>query len=589
MKKFYLPAAGLAAALIGTTSCVDDNYNINDANTLSRISINDLTVPLNLDKIYLDSIVDLTDGTNVEKFKDSATGKEYYVLTEKGSVNSDPIEINPISAAKADIDNSVIPLQQSGNAGDYTMVAVASPFTYMSVNVDPAVQSVEGLQAVNPVKISMKLSLPASAGITKTSMEDISLVFPKGLLNTDGSAAKANIGTYDPVSGLLTVSACDFPDGLNAEFYVTCDAFSFNDYAVSIDNARTLTLKGEMGTSANGRIKCVASAGASLPSTLALTADYTLEGFDVRNFTGQIDYEVMNTALDPIHLDDLPDFLQDPETKMVISDPQFYFAVQNPTAKYGTSGFGHISMSSDFINNPTYSSNGPELTILAEPVTHICVSADGNVANPLPAYKENLMQYKYPEMRYILSGDPSEEAGGLPTEINVAFDNQRFVGHALRFPVRNNRYNELIGSMSGEYEFFAPLAFDENSVIVYRESTNISGDDSKDVYVEYLKVKADGVSSFPVSVTLSAVAYDIYGVQVGKSNAQEIPALSEMPVDLKIEATTPEGVMNRVDRIDFRAYILQTATGAGEALAPDQGLLLDNLKITLSGYYEKKF
>ncbi len=77
MKHFYLPAAGLGLALIGLVGCVDDNYHINDANTLSRIKINDLTVPLNLDKIYLDSIVDLTDGTNVEKYTDPATGKEY--------------------------------------------------------------------------------------------------------------------------------------------------------------------------------------------------------------------------------------------------------------------------------------------------------------------------------------------------------------------------------------------------------------------------------------------------------------------------------------------------------------------------------
>ncbi len=593
MKHFYLPAAGLGLALIGLVGCVDDNYHINDANTLSRIKINDLTVPLNLDKIYLDSIVDLTDGTNVEKYTDPATGKEYYALTEKGEVNSDDIEISEISTDAADINSSTVPVAQSGASGsaaNFPMAETSSQFVYTARDIDSSVKTITGLQTVNPVKAKLVLSLPSELKLASTKVENIELVFPKGLHNADGTAAKANVGEYNPTTGILKVASHTFTDPRKAEFSVTFEAFDFKEADAKIDaNTRVFTYKGEMGINKKGQLSLTPSAGNQVLQNFDFKVDYDLAAFDVRNFSGTVDYAVENTSVEPIHLDDLPDFLQDPQTMIIINNPQFYFSINNPTSPYGTGGEGEVAISSHFNNNASYSSKSPQITIKPEPVTDICLSPSGDVENPLDEYKDNLSQVKYPEMKYLLSGDPVNGADGMPSEINVSFDNPRLKGTAVRFPVKNAKYKEKIGRMHGTYEFFAPLSFDANSVILYSETADIGGDVMKDIYVEYLTIDAQGISTFPVDVQLSAVARDVEGKVLGHSNKLDLKALSQDPVNLVIRPEEGMEVMNDIDSLEFHAFIRQEETGEGEALAPDQGLELKDLRIRVSGYYEKKF
>ena len=87
----------------------------------------------------------------------------------------------------------------------------------------------------------------------------------------------------------------------------------------------------------------------------------------------------------------------------------------------------------------------------------------------------------------------------------------------------------------------------------------------------------------------SAVAYDIANNPIGRSNTLEIPALATEKVTLEILPTEGNETMNKIDRIDFHATIIQETQGAGQPLAPDQGLSLNDLKIRVTGYYEKDF
>lgn len=600
MKHIYSLTAGATIALLGLVGCVDDNYKINDANTLSRISINDLTIPLNLEKICLDSIVDLTDGTNVEIYKDPTTGREYYALTEEGDVESDPIEVDPIdvecpTVAPSSVTvnrvggSSVSAKRAEGSALSFGVEAMESDFEYVATNIDKSVESINALETTSPVRIAMKLKIPSSLSISKTTVSNLRLEFPKGLKMADGSPAKANVGKYDAKTGYLTIESLDFANPHETDIYVTCDCFDFNEANAKIGDDRRFTYAGTMGVSKQGQVSVVPTSGATLPSSFDFSAEYDMASFSVANFTGDINYTVDNVEIAPIHLDDLPDFLQDPQTRIIMADPQFYFSLENPTAKYGTKGEGRMEITSSFNFSGTYNVESPVFEIPAMETSNICLSPTGNVKSPLGAYTAGLAQYPYPGMKYMLSGDPNGTPAGLPSQIEVAFADPRFFGHATRFPVTVAGSGKTAPSIKGHYKFFAPLGFDTGSIIVYAESADIGGDEMDNVFVKYLTIRATGESSFPVNVSLSATAYDMEDNILGRSNALNIPALSTEPIELKISADNGEEVMNGIDRLEFHATIIQEANGVGTALAPDQGLELRDLKFTVSGYYEKKF
>lgn len=599
MKHSYLLFTGMSSLLL-MSACIDDNYRINDVNTLSRINVNDLTIPLNVDKILLDSIVDFTDGTDVGKYKDPATGKEYYALRVDGDIESDPIEINEINVGKPEVRSLDVPLSCStagspvarrivGGALSYDITEHKSTeFEYSSDGIDGSVSSITALQTVDPVNLSIRLSLPESLKISKTVIEGIEIQFPAGLTMADGSAARANVGSYDPATGTLSIPSYELPDPHRAVITVNCQGVNFDNTNSHIDADRRFVYSGRMGVYKKGRVTITPRADAGLPENFDILTDYDLDAFSVRNFSGELDYVVKNTEVEPIHLDDLPDFLRDPATKVMIADPRLYLGVYNSTAPYGARGSGTISMVSDFRNNGSYASKSPLLMIGETMNTNFVLSPSGNVANPLPEFSENLKPIRYPEMKYILSGNESMPADGLPIEIRVEFENPRFFGHAVKFPVKNSKYPAEVGRMKGDYCFFAPLSFENGSVIAYSERTDIDGDEMDNIYVKCLTVKAMGLSSFPVDVKLSVSACDEDDRVLGRSNTLELAALASSPVDLKIVPTEGE-TMRYIHHLQFNATIFQNEKGAGTSLAPDQGLELSDLRITVSGYYEKKF
>ncbi len=603
LKQLYRLAAGLALTGL-IVGCTDDAYHINDADYLSRFTINDLAIPLKVETIRLDSIVDLTDGTNVIKYKD-AEGKEFYALSETGTISSDPIKIDRVDVTPDPIESSYIHLhlnspatskkRAAAHSATYDLKQELTHFSYNSVKVDEAITKIRSFITVNPVKISLTLNVPDNLRIASTHFTDIRLQFPKGLKMADGSNAIVTfegglepVGKYDHITGIVTINSIDLSDPHHQKVEVTADLFDLEEGDVTIDNDRNLQYKGDIGVLSGGFMVYGANNIADIPQNFDLRVDYAMDAFGIRSFSGAVDYYVEESRIDPIHLDDLPDFLQDPETNIVIADPQFYFRVTNSAAPYNAEGDGVITIKSEFANKKPFESESPKIIIPAQEITDIILSPTGKVEHPLEGYEANQDQEAYYNMKYILSGLPGSQGDGLPVSIYVAFEKPRFHGNNIvNFPVENDDYNGELAPMDGHYEFFAPLAFDTNSIIVYKDKVDLSDSEMEDIYVEKLKVDAEGFSSFPVDVKLSAIAYDVANNVLGRSNTLNIPALTTDRINLEIVPVDDNKVMNNIDHLDFHATVIQEAEGAGQPLAPDQGLSLTDLKIRVTGYYEK--
>ena len=99
-------ATGLltASALIllsPLTGCIDNNYDLSDIDTTVKVSVNSLTLPVNIDEIFLSSIIDTEEGDKIQIIDNQ------YAILEDGTFGSDPINIEQFSIAAPEINPSI--------------------------------------------------------------------------------------------------------------------------------------------------------------------------------------------------------------------------------------------------------------------------------------------------------------------------------------------------------------------------------------------------------------------------------------------------------------------------------------------------
>ncbi|MDE7136736.1 MAG: hypothetical protein K2N91_08900, partial [Muribaculaceae bacterium] len=129
MKKGFVMSLCLLA--LGTTawSCIDDKYDLSDIDSTVRVKVNDLVIPINIDKIDMGSIIKLDEDGIVQ-----IVNNEYAVVKD-GSINSsevkiDPIVINSINITPTvDIINTV---PASGVSIDLPLPSTATSYSYSS-------------------------------------------------------------------------------------------------------------------------------------------------------------------------------------------------------------------------------------------------------------------------------------------------------------------------------------------------------------------------------------------------------------------------------------------------------------------------
>ena len=81
------------------TGCIDNGYDLTDIDTTSEIKVNDLTLPVNLAPVTLSDIIAVGENEDDKVKEVTINGKTFYAVEETGSFSSDPLRIDPFSAA----------------------------------------------------------------------------------------------------------------------------------------------------------------------------------------------------------------------------------------------------------------------------------------------------------------------------------------------------------------------------------------------------------------------------------------------------------------------------------------------------------
>lgn len=609
MLKHYIPTILPMGALLLLAGCIDDNYDLSDIDTSVEVKINDLVIPVNLGTVTLNSVIDIEEGSSITKepyqgSDPALQGKEIYVYNYRGTFNSNPIHINTFHVEAPEMEpavvtlksNSMLPARRNAaglpTAISYQMQPMSTPFSYDIDEVDDKVATIDEITTPK-VTFGTRLQLPEQLAqeTAYTELTDVRLQFPKGLSLEIGTSAESTIGKYDAETGIVTI-----------DNYKTSDSYidlTVNAEVIDLDKAGVELKDGKFNYDGTidvigGTMDLTAKEGGftDLPEELDIDIYYELSDFDVKDFTGQIDYDIEGLKFQNARLTDIPEFLQGDETRIRLANPQLYISIYNSCAPYKLGGITGLSVTPLRDNR-----EGTPLTMDNYiRVGHdngvgpykFAISPEGSQLNTVDDYAgaEKLL---FAQLGDVLYGN------GLPDEVSVEFTDPHLDGTATNFPLREpgSAGNEgEIESIKGDYLFRAPLALADGSQIVYTDTRDDwDSEELEDLYVNTLGVSATATSTIPLDVTLKAYLLDELGNEIGVCESTTLPALAQgEPIEIFIRPEAGQEFITGINGIRYKAWAVSTAQGGPSdvpALSPEQTLVLDNIRIKVSGKYLK--
>ena len=286
----------------------------------------------------------------------------------------------------------------------------------------------------------------------------------------------------------------------------------------------------------------------------------------VASVTGTVRREVDNP--DPIMLDDLPDFLDDPEVVLDLSNTAIFINVRNTLPGMATTAL--------------------KLTGTQTRQTEEFEIVEGENRFELSDHYSTLRPEGYDDAAWIRVEDLGGLVRQLPEKIDVEV-----------MPVTLRTDNMPVPSsfdVSLEYEIFAPLSCGPDFKLVYQDTERGWASDLEDldnVDAGYIEVHALADNDLPASLTLEVIPVDEYGhaVEALEPICLSLPAsVSDSPLEMKViprEGFTLNDIINgkngaqRLDGVRYRAVIDEPVEDA--LLRETAKIKLHHIKATLKG------
>lgn len=572
----------IPALCVVATACVDDNYDLSDIDTTTRVTVDNLTVPVNIDPIVLSDIISIDEDSKIQIV--NIEGKEFYALTESGNFSSDPIYIDKVTASAPSLAPSRRTLQlvagtlPGAQTLEYQVEEMGNDLSYSSGNIDKSIVALNSAQ-VQPMTFRINFEAIGVAGrLSDMTFSDLNISMPKGL------TASTSTGSYDPATGVWTIGSYSVA-GNTAQASLTATAIDFAANGCKIEN-HSLHFDSEFRVT-DGRLALTAQGGTTLPQSIDLQLTYHLDAMTINAFSGVISYELEGMDIDPVDLTDIPDFLGGEQTDISLANPQIYLQVNNPVADYDLecrTGITLTAMRTGDANRP-FSPDVNEITIgyakgVSGPYNFVLAPTDADLSVPAAFASPEFVRFS--TLGDLLATPATSTVKGLPDRIGIELDNPGIKQGAVSdFALGRN-----ISGITGRYELMAPLALNAGSVIVYSDTKDGWNDEDVDaITISELTVTATASNNAPLGASITAYPIDVNGNRISGVTIvteSELPAnTTDAPIRIVMQ-----GEIRHLDGVTFEARVVSDQSGA--VLTPSQTITLRDVRAKVSGYYEKE-
>lgn len=652
MKNYKILTGGIFFACgMMLTSCFDSNYDLSNIDTNARVEVNNLTIPVKVEGLKLEKLLDIDEDGQIKKVKDPITGEEIYAIVESDAIEANENliidhfkahpNLNTQDGTQTLIDLKSIDGTQELNDARDALMALPAPFTKtkaeaeaqiwsevptdkpiaeytlettksttsLKANFDDVHKSVRKVTKIEckpcPLTITFDLDGEIKSVLSKKMpLKNVVLKLPEKL------TLVPDCGTYNPATGILDLTTADiYIEG--GKLYSTVDGKAKEGITlmlVALDATAdyiSFTPKENMpgSLSINSDVDVVTGRIEILKSSFADGKTYfNLEGketsaykctphigdIEIVKFSGDITYDFENIHIDPVEINDIPSSLDGENNKIVLGNPQIYLSVNNPL-------YNDFSASTSVKMTPW--KNGVKRAVATLDGGADVVIAKGTAKNsfclspkdPGTYYQDD--KYSYENVKWMGFKDLATVLGGeggIPDKIEIeAHPQAKAVG------LKDYALGEPIGDIKGSYTFFAPLALGSDAIIEYKDSIDeISGDDDTmdKLVIKNLAIKATVKTNVPVKT-------EVYVQSLKDRDDKIISNIETSHIVLEPNKPTQDITffikssdakgIRSLDKIVFKAIIL--GNEEEKALSPIQYIDFDQLKITVDGYYEDEF
>lgn len=600
------------------TGCIDDSYDLDKVDLTMKLNTDGLGVKLgNTDLIALADILD-----EDETVKTEANG--LYYLVKDGTSNFN-VKVDNMTTSfndtKLDMNTPVLQYndvyEQLRDAGipvthGSTLPIPANFEMHGSAEGDQEVDfkitdvsDVKQVKTIDLQKSKVALTLteanqPASLNLGVTRLKNIRLYLPKFLGVTDVAPGwelqEGNVLVYTLNGGIYNYNR-NKPEICSV--YLNKVALDQTENKGKVENGNIELKPYELNVRMTAeQVYFENRAGRELSMNVGDQASVRLDikvpnnKLNISQVTG-----IFNPAIDPDNeridvSNDLPDFLQDKEVRIVATNPTIRFHANMSTLPVGIDMRGTLTAVKEngaFENGAT-----TKVVKLDKGVmemgrdNYVYYCNQGNTPYDPEGAKAGAATVK----NTANIGDLITE---LPDYLEVNLKNNQI-------NVKNEYYTVQLGRdyhVDADYSVFVPFEFDRGLKVVYNDSTESMHSDLKDLSATgTLEVMADAYNTIPLELLVGLKAVDVDGnevpVEFNTAEAHVAPgdgstytmngevkqrSGSEVMTPIKITAKLDDkDLLSRIDKLCFNIHA--DATGSNK-LVSTQYLKLNNIKIKL--------
>lgn len=580
----------LILSLVSTTSCIDNDYDLNkDIDLTITIGGDHLGFPTsNTEEITLKKIFDLDDDSDIKA--DAVTGD--YSLKKEGdgeetNVTVDEVTVTDINVeeSRTTLDFDKRPVIHEGlDEVEAKVENLNSAFNIDKTDVTEDVVSITNAFVKMPVDLKLNFDRAEGNNVERLYLKKgFNITFPTYLKVT---CIQQGQGYEMQESKLVfTKDLVITTKGLTIPLEVTEVNFAaLKEMGQGLTKPKEIHINGEIQVNGLSYMK-VAEFGNADVVKLNLVTNVDMNTMKIDKITGIVDPKIDDITIDNVTIDNLPDFLQDDAVKMDIDNPRILLTVTN-TSPIDVTISGELQpLKKDKTLAPVTfgKDNGKaEVIVPGNAKNYVIRLARKEVIGsdipeevPSAVYKTVIL----PDLNNLIETIPDEIAFNNITAKAIQKEKDITLGET---------YN-----VTTKYVFDAPLAFGENLNIIYKDTLDEWNEDIQDFEIKKAIVKIDAKNGIPLAMHLKATAIDVNQDPMNEitavvTNDKEITASNGTNVvetkDLEIVLTTTvDGAMKRLDGLILEVTATTGGVTGVNLNEKTQTLKLDNIRIKVPG------
>lgn len=540
----FIATALLLTSLGVTTSCIDNSYDLNkDIDMTVNVGGEHLAIPVGYtEQITLDKIIELDEGDDLQ-----LVNGEYHLL------KSDKIDETNTSVKMVTVNESSNPINSINvlNNVDYSQpgdVTVEDIKSEGSVNteahgIDEAVIEIGSLTANTPAKLTLSFEINKTNSISYSdvTIDKMTITFPDFIKFEEGQSGLN--GQVLTISN-ETLSSSTYTIDLHISKYVFGEKYGDGNKVKEENGDRIIKIENQKITVKTD----VTVHQAQGTGSLSITPTAILAAMTVSEVNGTIkpDMDVKPTE---VELTNLPDFLQDEEVKLDITNPVFSFKANNPLNE-------EIEMDGIM----TGYKNGK--------VTKTVKIGSGNGGVPIKlkpsGNKQQTISIVRNEKTVVETGATKVIVPNLNDIIETIPDR---ISVELKPAVKTDDYYTVnLGQdyvLNSEYNIDIPLSFGSGLKIVYEETIDDFDLDLEDVDIKKAIISITADNTIPLKMEIkneNVSALDVNGNKITDINVTVEGTITESKDGKSIATSqlninlvsTKEGAISKLDGLFFK-------------------------------------